>query len=212
MYPETCPRSFSLCRFGMNVLSDDEEELGGKTGKKASASAKSKASDEKKPETKPDPTTVSRFDALFAEKPSVPASASAPATAALSDDFSFDAIIARAEGNASSTSTSDSSTKISGSKPKKAKSADSAPAGEDFSGMSAEEIVRALEGCYYAGGLNKNVVRPERQRLGGVSVESLTPVELLARYFALKQVDPARARLLQQHAEALIIAADSTAR
>jgi len=74
------------------------------------------------------------------------------------------------------------------------------------------EIVRALEGCYYAAGLNKNVVRPERQRLGGVSVESLTPVELLARYFELKQVDPGRARLLQQHAEALIMAADSTAR
>ncbi len=71
------------------------------------------------------------------------------------------------------------------------------------------EIVRALEGCYYAAGLNKNVVRPERQRLGGVSVESLTPLELLARYFELKQVDLGRARLLQGHAEALVASVDS---
>lgn len=83
---------------------------------------------------------------------------------------------------------------------------------EQEASLVEREIVRALEGCYFAAGLNKDVVRIERQRLGGVSVEALTPVELLARYFEVKQVSPERARLLQQHAEPLIATVDSAPR
>jgi exonuclease SbcD len=70
------------------------------------------------------------------------------------------------------------------------------------------EITRALEGAYFVAALQKDVERNERQRLGAVSVEALTPAQLLERYFQVKDVPSERARLLQQHGEALIAAVD----
>jgi hypothetical protein len=66
------------------------------------------------------------------------------------------------------------------------------------------EIVRALEGAYFVASLQKDVERTERQRLGAVSVESLTPAELLERYLQVKEVPAERAKLLLEHCEALI--------
>lgn len=70
------------------------------------------------------------------------------------------------------------------------------------------EIFRALEGAYFVAALQKEVERAERMRLGAVSVEALTPVELLERYLQTKEVPAERAKLLLEHAAALIRAAD----
>jgi exonuclease SbcD len=70
------------------------------------------------------------------------------------------------------------------------------------------EITRALEGAYFVAALQKDVERAERQRLGAVSVEALTPAQLLARYLQVKEVPEERAKLLLEHGEALISAVD----
>ena len=70
------------------------------------------------------------------------------------------------------------------------------------------EVTRALEDAYFVATLQKDVERTERQRLGAVSVEALTPPELLARYLEVKDVPEERAKLLLQHGEALIRAVD----
>ncbi len=70
------------------------------------------------------------------------------------------------------------------------------------------EILRALEGAYFVASLQKDVERTERQRLGAVSVEALTPAELLERYLHVKEVPAERAKLLLAHGEALIGAVD----
>ncbi len=79
---------------------------------------------------------------------------------------------------------------------------------EQESLLIEREIFRALEGAYFVAALQKEVERTERTRLGAVSVETLTPVELLARYLEVKGVPEARARLLLQHGEALMQAVD----
>jgi exonuclease SbcD len=76
--------------------------------------------------------------------------------------------------------------------------------------LAEREILRALESAYFVAALQKDVERTERQRLGGVSVEALTPAALLERYLALKETSPERARLLLEHGETLINAVDST--
>ena len=73
------------------------------------------------------------------------------------------------------------------------------------------EITRALEGAYFVAALQKDVERTERQRLGAVSVEALTPAQLLERYLQIKDVPEERAKLLLQHGEALISAVDAGA-
>jgi DNA repair protein SbcD/Mre11 len=70
------------------------------------------------------------------------------------------------------------------------------------------EIARACEGIYFAAPLQKDIVRSERQRLGGVSVEELSPLQLLERYLQLRDVTPERAKLLLDEAEAIIKACD----
>jgi DNA repair protein SbcD/Mre11 len=70
------------------------------------------------------------------------------------------------------------------------------------------EVKQALEGAYFVASLQKEVERSERQRLGGVSVETLAPVELLARYLEVKQTPKERSSLLLQHGEALMRAVD----
>jgi exonuclease SbcD len=70
------------------------------------------------------------------------------------------------------------------------------------------EISRALEGAYFVAALQKDVERTERQRLGAVSVEALTPAQLLERYLQVKEVPAERAKLLLEHGEMLIRAVD----
>jgi exonuclease SbcD len=70
------------------------------------------------------------------------------------------------------------------------------------------EIRQALEGAYFVATFQKEVERSERQRLGGVSVETLAPMELLARYLEVKQTPKDRADLLLQHGDSLIRAVE----
>jgi exonuclease SbcD len=63
------------------------------------------------------------------------------------------------------------------------------------------EIRRALEEAYYIAGINKEIERAYRMRLGGESPEGLTPAEMLARYLESKETLPARIELLLHHAE-----------
>ncbi len=79
---------------------------------------------------------------------------------------------------------------------------------EQESLLVEREIMRALEGAYFVASLQKDVERTERQRLGAVSVEALTPAELLERYLQVKEVPAERAKLLLEHGEALIAAVD----
>ena len=74
------------------------------------------------------------------------------------------------------------------------------------------EITRALEDAYFVAALQRDVERTERQRLGAVSVEALTPAQLLERYLEVKEVPEERAKLLLQHGEALIPAVDGAAK
>lgn len=71
--------------------------------------------------------------------------------------------------------------------------------------LQEREVLAALHGAaYFVAGFNKDVERPERQRLGAVSVESLAPRELLARYFEVTEVSPQRSARLLQAAEELM--------
>ncbi len=79
---------------------------------------------------------------------------------------------------------------------------------EQEAALVEREIVRALEGAYFVAALQKDVVRAERGRLGGVSVEALTAAQLLERYLQVKDVPEERAKLLLEHGEALIRAVD----
>lgn len=70
--------------------------------------------------------------------------------------------------------------------------------------LQEREIMRALQSAYFVAGVNKDIERPERQRLGGVSVETLSPQELLARYFEVKGVPAERAETLLQVADEIM--------
>jgi DNA repair protein SbcD/Mre11 len=74
--------------------------------------------------------------------------------------------------------------------------------------LSEREVMHALEGAYYVAALQKDVVRTERQRLGGISVEALTPGQLLEHYLQLKDVPAERAVRLLEYGQALIKASD----
>lgn len=68
--------------------------------------------------------------------------------------------------------------------------------------LQEREVLAALNrAAYYVAGIGKDVERADRQRLGAVSVESLAPLELLARYFEVKSTPAARAERLLQMAE-----------
>jgi DNA repair protein SbcD/Mre11 len=66
------------------------------------------------------------------------------------------------------------------------------------------EIRQALNDAYFVASLQKEVERSSRRRLGGISVEALTPVELLGQYLEIKETPKERADLLLRHGEALI--------
>lgn len=66
------------------------------------------------------------------------------------------------------------------------------------------DIRRALDGAYYVAGVNKEIERAFRQRLGSQSAEELLPRELLARYLAGKGLPEERIQVLLQHADDIL--------
>jgi exonuclease SbcD len=70
--------------------------------------------------------------------------------------------------------------------------------------LQERELLRALQDAYYVAGIIKDVERVDRQRLGAVSVETLSPAELLTRYFEVKGVSPERAQTLLRYAEEIM--------
>jgi len=79
---------------------------------------------------------------------------------------------------------------------------------EQEASLNDREISRALEAAYFVAALQKDVERTDRIRLGAVSVEALTPVQLLERYLDVKRAPAERAKLLLEHGAALIQAVD----
>jgi exonuclease SbcD len=75
--------------------------------------------------------------------------------------------------------------------------------------LNDREIAGSLEGAQYVAALQKDIVRNDRQRLGGVSVEVFTPAQLLERYLELKGVPAERAGQLLARGEMLIKAVDA---
>jgi hypothetical protein len=65
-----------------------------------------------------------------------------------------------------------------------------------------------LSDAYFVGGINREVEREARVRLGSLAPEEMTDRELLAKYLETKNTDPERALVLLEHAEA-IMAEDS---
>ncbi len=75
--------------------------------------------------------------------------------------------------------------------------------------LNERTIMHALEeSAYYVAVLQHEAVRTERQRLGGVSVEALTPTQLLDRYLQVKEVPAERAARLLQVGETVIKTVD----
>lgn len=77
---------------------------------------------------------------------------------------------------------------------------------DQMSALREDDLRRALNewGVYYIAGIAREVERPRRIRLGGDSVEGLTPLQLLERYLETKSTKPERLELLLKHAHALI--------
>jgi exonuclease SbcD len=65
------------------------------------------------------------------------------------------------------------------------------------------DLRRALADAYYVAGINKEIERTYRQRLGE-SPEELTPTELLARYLESKDVPAERVEVLLHHAQEIL--------
>jgi exonuclease SbcD len=64
--------------------------------------------------------------------------------------------------------------------------------------------VRALlSDAYFVGGINREVEREARVRLGSLAPEEMTDHELLAKYLETKNTDPAQIQVLLEHAEGI---------
>ena len=73
------------------------------------------------------------------------------------------------------------------------------------------DIKLALKDVYDVASIQRDVQRQARDRLGGVSVEALTPLQMLDRFLDTRKIDEARKKLLLQYAEDVIRDADSLA-
>lgn len=65
-----------------------------------------------------------------------------------------------------------------------------------------------LSNAYFVGGINRQVEREARVRLGSLAPEEMTDRELLAKYLETKNTDPERAEVLLKHAEAIFAGED----
>ena len=67
--------------------------------------------------------------------------------------------------------------------------------------------VRAfLSDAYFIGGINREVERETRVRLGNLAPEEMTDPELLSKYLETKNTEPERAKTLLEHAETIFAA------
>lgn len=60
-----------------------------------------------------------------------------------------------------------------------------------------------LSDAYFIGGINREVERETRVRLGSLAPEEMTDGELLEKYLETKDTDPERAKTLLEHAETI---------
>ena len=65
-----------------------------------------------------------------------------------------------------------------------------------------------LSDAYFVGGINREVEREARVRLGSLAPEEMTDRELLAKYLETKKTDPERTEVLLKHAEAIFAGDD----
>lgn len=67
------------------------------------------------------------------------------------------------------------------------------------------EVRRALDPAFYVAAILRDVVRPERMRLGAQEdVAGLTPLEALERYLQVRETSHDRVEVLMHHAELLV--------
>jgi exonuclease SbcD len=77
--------------------------------------------------------------------------------------------------------------------------------------LRERDIERALADAYFIAGIQKEVERTARSRLGTESPETLSPIELLERYLIAKETPSERRAVLLQHAETIMsLASDPT--
>jgi exonuclease SbcD len=69
--------------------------------------------------------------------------------------------------------------------------------------LDDKPIRQALRGASYIASIARDIERSQRQRLGGVSAEELTPQEVLERYLDLKGTPEARKAELLRYAETI---------
>lgn len=75
------------------------------------------------------------------------------------------------------------------------------------------EVRRALDPAFYIAAILRDVVRPERMRLGAQEdVAGLTPLEALERYLQVRETPRDRIQVLMQYAEQLISAGEDDQR
>jgi exonuclease SbcD len=71
--------------------------------------------------------------------------------------------------------------------------------------LREQDIRRVLKDAFYVSAIVRDVVRPERIRLGDQSdIAGLTPLEALERYLKAKQTPTERIEALKQHASSLL--------
>ena len=75
---------------------------------------------------------------------------------------------------------------------------------EDQEPLVRDRDVRALlSDAYFIGGINREVEREARVRLGNLAPEEMSDRQLLARYLETKNTDPDRMDVLLSHAETI---------
>jgi hypothetical protein len=75
---------------------------------------------------------------------------------------------------------------------------------EEQEPLVRDRDVRALlSDAYFIGGINREVEREARVRLGNLAPEEMSDRQLLARYLETKNTDPERTQALLKHAEAI---------
>jgi DNA repair protein SbcD/Mre11 len=77
--------------------------------------------------------------------------------------------------------------------------------------LADREIAHALEHAYYISGINKQIERSKRDRLGGVSIEELTPIEAFRQYLQTRNMAEDHAALLLKQAAAVMEEVDGQA-
>lgn len=70
--------------------------------------------------------------------------------------------------------------------------------------LADRDIAHALDKAYHLAAISKKIERATRDRLGGVSIEELTPLQALRQYLHTKNTTPERAELLLKQAAAVM--------